>query len=309
MLPVAQAQDAPRILRIGLLSSGEREIRQSLDDAMVRGLRERGYVEGRNLVIERRYSTERIRENARELAGMKLDAVVTTCSPSTHVMREAGSSVPIVMASVSDPVMQGLIASLAKPGGNITGTSSQAENLLAKRLEIAADLLPRGSMLAVVMNGQNPVHALGWVRLETAASSLQFRLHRVELRSGAELAALIDAAARAKASGIFVMPDDPLMFNLRPRLLEAAARHRLPDFHWAAEFVEAGGLMSYGESLGASYFQTATHMDAIARGSRPGDIPVTQPTRFELVINLKRARALGLAIPSAHLMRADRVIA
>jgi putative tryptophan/tyrosine transport system substrate-binding protein len=307
-IPATYAQEAPRTLRIGLLSSGDRDVRQSLDAELVRGLKERGYVEGRNLFIERRYSSVRVLENARELAAMKLDAVLATCSPSTHAMRLASASTPIVMASVSDPVTQGLIASLARPGGNVTGTASHAENLLAKRLEIAADLLPRGATLAVVMSGRNPVHALGWPRLEAAAGGLQLKLLKVELKTADDFAAAMEAAVRAKPAGLFVMPDDPMMFNLRPRLIEMAARHRLPDFHWAAEFADAGGLLSYGESLAASYYQTASYMDSIARGVRPGEMPVTQPTRFELVVNLKTARALGLAIPRAHLLRADRVI-
>lgn len=307
-IPVAFAQEAPRTLRIGLLSSGDRDVRQSLDTELVRGLKERGYVEGRNLFIERRYSSTRVLENARDLAAMKLDAVLATCSPSTHAMRQASASVPIVMASVSDPVTQGLISSLARPGGNITGTASHAENLLAKRLEMAADLLPRGATVAVVMSGRNPVHTLGWARLEAAAHGLQLKLLRVELKNVDEFAAAMEAAARAKPAALFVMPDDPMMFNLRPRLVEAAARLRLPDFHWASEFADAGGLLSYGENLAASYYQTASYMDSIARGLRPGEMPVTQPTRFELVVNLRTARALGITIPRAVLLRADRVI-
>ena len=151
------AQASEKTLRVGLLSSGTLELRESLDQALVQGLREQGYVEGRNLIIERRYGASRVRENASELAGMGLDAILTTCSPSTRVMKEATSSTPIIMAAVSDPVRQGIIASLAKPGRNVTGTSSQAEDLLAKRLELVARLLPKSTTIAVLANGNNPV--------------------------------------------------------------------------------------------------------------------------------------------------------
>ena len=305
---VARAQGAPKTLHIGLLSSGDRDNRSALDEALVRGLNDRGFIEGRNLVIERRYSSEKFRENANELAGMKLDAVLTTCTPSTRVMKEATQSTPIVMVGVSDPVRQGLITSLAKPGGNVTGRSSQAEDLLAKRLELMAGLLPKLSTVAVLMNGGNPVHALGWQQLEEAATGFGLKLLKVELMRAEELDAAMAAAMRSKPAALFVMPDDPMMFNLRPRLMETASRYRLADFYWVAQYVESGGLMSYGESLSDSYYQTAAYLDAVARGALPRDMPVSQPTRFELVVNLKTARARGIAIPSTYLLRADRVI-
>jgi putative ABC transport system substrate-binding protein len=306
--PTASAQAPARILHIGVLSSGDLGNRSSLDEALLSGLRERGYVEGRNLVIERRYSSAKVKANAAELAAMPLDAIVTTCTPSTRIMKEATSSIPIVMAAVSDPVRQGLIASLAKPGHNVTGTTSQAEDLLGKRLEQLAALLPKTTTVAVLMNVNNPVHALAWLRLEEAARVLELKLLKLELAKGADLAAAMEDAARARPAALFVLPDDPMIYNLRPRIIEAAARLRLPDFHWSSEFVDFGGLMSYGESLRESYRATASYMDAIWRGARPGEMPVAQPTRFELVINLKTARALGLQIPQAFVLRADRVI-
>ena len=275
---------------------------------MVQGLRDQGYVEGRNLVIERRYSSTKVKENAKELAGMKLDAILTTCTPSTRTMKETTTSTPIIMAAVSDPVRQGIIASLAKPGQNVTGTSSQAEDLLPKRLELIADLLPGRTTIAVITNANNPVHALGWQRLESAAQQLNLNLVKLELTKGDDLPAAVDAAARAHAGALFVMPDDPMMFNLRPRLVELAAKYRMPDFYWAREFVEVGGLMSYGENLRNSYRAGAVYMDKIKKGANPGDLPVEQPTRFELVINMKTAKMLGLAVPQALLLRADDVM-
>lgn len=304
----AFAQAGPRTLRIGVLSTGDAANRGALEESLVRGLREKGWVEGRNLVIERRYSSERVVENAKDLAAMKLDAVVTSCSPSTRVMRDASASTPIVMASVSDPVSQGLVASLARPGGNVTGTSSQAENLLVKRLELMAELLPGGASVAVVLSGRNPVHEPGWQRLEKAAPAFRFKLQKVVLAHIGDFGTTIDSAMRAKPTALFVMPDDPMMFNLRHRLLETAARHRLPDFHWDGEFVEAGGLTSYGESLRDSYHRTAAYMDGIAKGMSPAQMAVTLPTRFELAVNLKRARALGITVPASYLAKADRVV-
>jgi len=304
----ALAQGADKVLRIGILSSGIMENRGSLDQAMVQGLRDQGYVEGRNLVIERRYSSSKLKENAVELAGMKLDAIVTTCTPSTRTMKEATASTPIVMAAVSDPVRQGIIASLARPGQNVTGTSSQAEDLLGKRLEIIAELVPKATTIAVLGNANNPVHALGWERLEPVARDLHLNLLKVNLGSANDLPAALDAAVHARADALLVLPDDPMMFNLRPRIVELAAQQRLPDFYWASEFVESGGLASYGENLRSSYRATTSYMGKIAKGASPANLPVEQPTRFELVINMKTARALGLTVSQSLLQRADFVI-
>jgi ABC-type uncharacterized transport system substrate-binding protein len=302
------AQTAQRTLHLGILSSGILENRSTLDAALVQGLRDQGYVEGKNLLIERRYSSSKLADNAKELAGMRLDAVITTCTPSTRMMKENTASTPIVMVAVSDPVRQGVIASLAKPGQNVTGTSSQAEDLLPKRLELVAAVLPKTTRIAVLVNGNNPVHALGWQKLEATARGMNIELLKLELRNSNDLGAAFEAAAGSQAAVLFVMPDDPMMFNLRPQIVEFAAKYRMADFYWAREFVESGGLMSYGESLRGSYRASASYIDKIKKGANPGDLPVEQPTRFELVINAKTAKALGLAIPQPLLLRADEVI-
>jgi putative ABC transport system substrate-binding protein len=306
--PFAEAETGDKTLHIGILSSGMLENRDPLDRALVQGLRDQGYVEGRNLIIERRYSSANLRSNADELAGMKLDAIVTTCTPSTRMMKEITSSTPIVMAAVSDPVSQGIIASLARPGQNVTGTSSQAEDLLAKRLEMLTAVLPRSTPIAVLANASNPVHWLGWQRLEEAAREMNLKLIRFEVRRVDELPAAFDAAVQAHAGAVFVMPDDPLMFNARPQLVELAAKYHIPDFYWASEFVQSGGLMSYGESLSGSYRNAAGYMSRIKNGANPAQMPVSQPTKFELVLNLKTARALGLTVPQSLIVRADEVI-
>jgi putative ABC transport system substrate-binding protein len=293
---------------IGILSSGVLENRSPLDAALVQGLRDQGYVEGENLFIERRYCSSNLRDNASELAGMKLDAVLTTCTPSTRLMKQATSSTPIVMVAVSDPVRQGVIASYARPGQNVTGTSSQAEDLLAKRLEMIAMITSKSTTIAVLTNTGNPVHALGWERLEAAARDMNLKLVKVEVGGSSELAPAIASAVQAHAGALLVLPDDPLMFNARPQIVELAAKYHLPDFHWAREFVESGGLMSYGESLRGSYRHAADYIGKIKKGANPGELPVEQPTRFELVINLKTAKALGVAVPPSLLVRADQVI-
>jgi putative ABC transport system substrate-binding protein len=278
----AQAPPSERTLRIAILSSGTQEVRGPFDDALVQGLREHGWVEGRNLTIERRYGSSQVVQNARELAGKNLDAILTTCTPSTRTMMNVTSTTPIVMAAVSDPIRQHIIASYAKPGGNVTGTSSQAEDLLTKRVEQLHALLPAVSTVAVLASPHNPAHALGWQALERAAPGT--------------------------AGALLVLPDDPLMLNVRPQIVAAAARHRMPDFYWERSFVVSGGLLSYGEDLRDTYRTTALYLDKIKKGARPAVLPVEQPKRFELVINQKAARALGLTVPPAMLARADEVL-
>lgn len=193
---------ADKALHIGILSSGAWDVRSGLEQELLKGLREQGYVEGKNLVIERRYAganmISKAPEFARELAGMKLDAIVTTCTPSTRVAKEATSTTPIVMAAVSDPVGQKIISSLAKPGQNVTGLSSQAEELLPKRLEFMSALLPKTAVIAVLMNGRNPVHELGWQKLEGAAQQLKIKLMKIEVRTPDQIAAGMETAARAR---------------------------------------------------------------------------------------------------------------
>jgi len=314
------------MVRLGVLVAGTLEQRGGLDRALVEGLRARGYVEGRNLVIERRYghemsdhsmadggmgdhsTTGQLPRFARELAGMKLDAIVTTCAPSTHAAKNATSSTPIIMASVSDPVGQGLVASLAKPERNITGLSSQADELLPKRLELLASLLSPNTLVAVLANSSNAVHPPMWQKLQGTAQKLKLRLMLVKTGDEAGLSAAFDAAIRARAEALFVLPDDPMAFNVRDRIVAFAAKNRMPDIYWASEFVEAGGLLSYGANLRDSYVEATAYVDKVVKGAKPATLPVAQPTRFELVVNLKTAKALGITIPPSFLLRADRVV-
>jgi ABC-type uncharacterized transport system substrate-binding protein len=304
------AQASGDTLHLGILSSGSPTTnRATLEAALVEGLREQGYVEGRNLTIERRYGTPKdAAANAQDLAGMKLDGVVTTCSGTTEVMKDASSSVPIVMAAVSDPVAQGIISSLARPGKNVTGTSSQSEDLLAKRLEILATVLPKNTVIAVLSNSTNPVHTRHRKAIDDAARHMNVPVIHVQIGEPAQLQAALESGARARAGGLLVLPDDPMMFNLQAQIVAIAAAYRWPDNYWAREYVQLGGLMSYGENLDRSYVAVAKYVDRIKKGANPATLPVEQPTRFELVLNAKRAKELGIVIPQSLLLRADEVL-
>lgn len=313
-LPLAARSQGEQKLRIGILSSGTTEMRGHLEQALLQSLREQGYVEGRNLTIDRRYAgaggRARVIESAKELARLNLDAVITTCTPSTATAKSAIPSTPIVMAAVSDPVGQGLIASLARPGGNITGLSSQGEELLPKMMEFFLRVLPSPATIAVLGNSNNPVHARMWQKLRdfTTARASAHRLLRVEFSAGSNLPNAFEAMARDRADALFVLGDDPLIFNQQRAIVELAAKYRLPDFYWAREFVDAGGLMSYGENLRTGYLGAGVYVAKVAKGARPANLPVQQPTRFELVLNRKRAKALGISIPQDLALLADEVL-
>ncbi len=310
--PFAGAQQSKgETAHIGILVGGGIAQRGHLEQAMLQGLRDQGYVEGRNLVIERRYADgrrERVPEFARELAAMKLDAVVTTCTPSTRAARQASASMSIVMAAVADPVGQRLIASLARPGANITGLSSQAEDILPKMIELFSGVLPRPATVAVLVQGGSDVHPRMWQQLVPIAQALELRLVKIDVANSASLPAAFDTALREQATAVFVLPDEPLFITIRAQIIELAAEHRLPAFYGAREFVDDGGLMSYGENLRRAYRNVATYVSNLGRGAKPADLPVEQPTKFELVINLKTARALGITIPQTVLLRADEII-
>lgn len=306
----AEAQQSKKA-RIGILVTGSFAQRGHLEQALLDGLREQGYAEGKNLVIERRYADgrrERTPQFARELAAMKLDAVVTTCTPSTRAARQATASTPIIMAAVADPVGQRLIASLARPGANITGLSSQAEDILPKMMEFLSEVLAKPATVAVFLQSGSDVHPRMWQKLVPIARALDLRLVKIDVANLADVPAAFDMTLREKANALFVLPDEPMFTNGRGSIVELAARHRLPAFYGAREFVDADGLMSYGENLRTAYRKAASYVNSLARGAKAGDLPVEQPTKFEFVINLKTAKALGITIPQSLLVRADHVI-
>jgi putative ABC transport system substrate-binding protein len=311
--PAGLAQSPKTTAHIGILVGGSLAQRGHLEQALLQGLREQGYVEGKNLILERRYAdghVERTPEFARELAAMKLDAVVTTCTPTTRVAQLTLGSTPIVMAAVADPVGQRLIASLARPGANITGLSSQAEDIMPKMLELFASILPRPTTVAVLTDAISEVHPRMWQALVPVAQALNIKLIKMDVGRPIDVAlpAAFETALREKAGAIFVLPDEPQFLTRRAEIVAFAAKHRLPAFYGAREAVDEGGLMSYGENLRTAYYNAASYIRKVAHGANPGDIPVGQPTKFELVINLKTAKALGLTIPQSLLRRADEVI-
>ena len=312
----ALAQNPDRKLRIGLLVGDVPSPNE--ERALLEGLREQGFVEGRNLTVERGYAHGRVQQVpdiARDLAALKLDAVIATCTPTTRAAMQtfgtSATSTPIIMAAVADPVGQKLIASLARPGANVTGRSSQAEDLIPKKLELFARVLGKPTTVAVLVDSNSAVHARMFEALEPVAQRLKLKLVRVDSGrrpSDVQLPAAFATAVQKNAGALFVLPDEPYFFGKRAEIAALAAQHGLPAFYGLREFVDAGGLMSYGESMTASYRSVADYVGKIAAGAKPGDLPVAQPTQFELVINLKTAKALGITVPNDMLLQADHVI-
>jgi putative ABC transport system substrate-binding protein len=310
------AQTGERKLRIGILVGDLPAPNE--EKALLQGLREHGFVEGRNLVVERGYADGRVQQVpgiARDFAAQKLDAVIATCTPTTRAAMQAfgntAGSTPILMAAVADPVGQRLIASLARPGANITGRSSQAEDLIPKKLELFARALGKPTTVAVLVDSNSAVHARMFEALVPVAQQLKLELVKVEAGrrpTDVQLPAAFAAAVQRNAGAVFVLADEPFFFARRAEIAALAAQHRLPSFYGAREFVDAGGLMSYGESLAESWRSLADYIAKIAAGAKPGELPVAQPTQFELVVNMKTASALGLTLPRSVLVSADEVI-
>ncbi|HWH82037.1 MAG TPA: ABC transporter substrate-binding protein [Burkholderiaceae bacterium] len=302
--------------RIGLLLLGAPGQRDEVDRNLLIGLNELGYAEGRNLLLERRYAHSelaRLAGFAQEFVEKKLDAIVTTCTPTTRAAHAATQSIPIVMIAVSDPVASAFVQSLAHPGTNVTGRSSQSNDIVPKMLDLFVQSVPRASPLAVLVNVTNPAQEPLWQHALQVAKALNLELQRIELRSaanvrGEDLPAAFERAVAGRAGGVFVLPDDPMNLLNRARIIALAQQHRLPALYGPSEFPESGGLMSYGESIADSARLSARHVDRLLKGARPDTLPVEQPTRFELVVNLQTARQLGVAIPKDMLVIADRVI-
>ena len=306
---IAQPQNRP--VRVGLIAFSRSELRTDLERSLIEGLRKRGYVEGYNLDFERRYADgnpDRVREIAAELAGSKFDAIVTTCTPTTLVMKSATNSTPLVMASVSDPVGQKLIASYSRPGGNITGTASQFEELAPKMLELFHEAIPDVTSMAVILSPTNPVHKIFLKEINAAAASLKIELTAAPIARADELPSAMDNIHRSNIRAVIVLPDDSFLFDLRPGIVQQVSLSHLPSFFGLREAVEEGGLMSYGEDLRLSYSRVAYYVDRILNGQKPTDLPVEQPTKFELVVNRKTARALGIKLPASLIVQADEVI-
>lgn len=308
---VGVASAAAKNLRVAILFSGFEPIYAAPGESFVIGLRELGYVEGKNLTVDRRYAHlrgDQLPAIARELAALRPDVIVTGCTSSTRAAMQATQQIPIVMASVSDPVGQGFVKNLARPGTNVTGRSSQSRELMPKMLELLHAAVPGTKRIAVFIDTINTAHEALWSDVEAAARPLGITTVRAEVRGLADLDSALDRLKKITAGGLLVLPDDPVTFNVRRRMIDAANQRGMPALYGPREFVAEGGFMSYGESFPDSYRQVGAYVDKLARGAKAAELAIEQPTRFRLVINLKTASMLGITPPKTLLLRADELI-
>ena len=307
----AEAQQAGKVYRIGLLDfSAPDTARLAWWNAFRQRMRELGYVEGQNVAFEPRWGQgddNRIPKLAAELVGLKVDLIVTAGSKTAITLKRATSTIPIVMATGSDPVATGLVASLRQPGGNVTGMTSINSELAAKRLDLLRNLAPRVSRIAILWDETDAGSRLGEQEAEAAAKTAGLTIHSVPVSSTAGLEATFATVVRGRAGALMVVSTSRL-FSYRKRIAELALKNRLPTVVGFREFVAAGALASYGTDYPDLFRRAAVYVDKILKGAKPADLPIEQPTKFELVINLKTAKALGLTIPPSLLGRADEVI-
>ena len=306
----ADAQQTGKVHRIGFLIPAASTLAPLRLEPFRQGLNELGYVEGRNVVIEARWAEgkiERLPELAAELVRLKVDIIVAAATPAVQAAKNATSTIPIVMVDPGDPVRTGLVTSLARPGGNVTGLSSVTPDIAAKQLQLLTEAVSNVASVAFLWNSANPAAGLALKETQAAARTLGVKLHSIEVRSPEDFEGSFGAIARERVSALMVF-SDPLTFTHRRRIMDFAARNRLPTMSGAREFVDTGGVMSYGPNFPQMFRYAATYVHKILRGTKPADLPVEQPTKFELVINLKTAKALGLTIPQHVLIRADKVI-
>jgi len=305
---VARAQQLAGVHRLGNLSlrSGPDET----DEAFIQGLRELGHVEGRSIAIEYRWAggkAERLPEMAAELVRQKVELIVAQGTLASEAAKRATASIPIVFVGVGDPVGSGLVASLSRPGGNVTGFTILSTDLAGKRLQILRELLPRADRVALLVHRPASPTPLLIREMRAASQKLGIQITAQEIDAAVDLPSAFAAMKRERAQAL-VVQQNPITTENARRIAELAAQHRLPAIYYRRDFVEAGGLMSYGANAGVIYRRAATYVDKILKGAKPADLPVEQPTKFEFIINLKAAKALGLPIPPALLVRADEVI-
>ena len=311
-LGTAAAQPPGKVPRVGYLNPGSSSdpVRQRRLEALRQGLRELGYVEGQNIALEPRWAEgkyDRYPALAADLVRSKVDVIVAWSGQATKAAQEATRTIPIVMSLVNDPVGSGLVASLARPGGNVTGTTLMSPDVVGKRLELLKEVVPKVSRVAVLQHPDNPASAALVREAEAGARALGVRLQILGVRNSAEIDSAFAAMTREQAGAFMYLPD-AIFDNQRRQILELAAKRRLPAIVGSRQYAEAGGLLAYGADFLALERRAATFVDKILRGAKPADLPVEQPTKFELVLNLRTAKALGLTFPSSILLRADSVI-
>ena len=306
----SRGQTPAKIPHIGYLSTGTAESNGALLDALKDSLRELGYVDGKNIIIDVGWVgpyANRFPELAASMVKASPSAIVGTCVPSTRAAKNATGTIPVVMSIDGDPVAAGLIASLAHPGGNVTGTSTLFEALIPKWIELINETVPKAQSLAVLSDPDNVVDEYLWAKTKDAAERLRVSVQQFSARRPAEIEPAF-ADMKQKGIGAAVVLTEAFLTSQQPRIVAAVSRERLPAIFGYSEFAEAGGLMSYGVSYRAYYRRVARYIDAVLKGAKPGDLPVEQPTKIELVVNLKAAQALGVTVPQSLLLRADEVI-
>ena len=306
----AHAQQTKKIPRIGFLGTASPSIISARLEAFRQGLRELGYIEGKNIVVEYRWAEgklDRQPDLAAELVRLKVDVIVTAGPTSTRPVKEATSTIPIVMAFDTDPIGNGFVASLARPGGNVTGLSSLAPELSGKQLELLKETLPKLSRVAVLGSSSNPGNAQAVREAELAAGAFRVALQPLDILGPQDIETAFRQARKERAGAIVVL-QSPVATNQRIQITDLAAKNRLPAMYDRVEFVEDGGLMTYSVSSTDLFRRAATYVDKILKGAKPADLPVEQPKKFEFIINLKAAKQVGLTIPPTVLARADKVI-
>ena len=306
----AEAQPPGKVPRIGVLVVATRSFFSTRIESFRQGLRELGYVEGKNVLIEYRYAEGKLDllpALASELVQLKVDVIVTASPPGVQAAKNATSTIPIVFAAIGDPVGGGFVASLARPGGNVTGLSILAPALSGKRLELLKEAFPKVTRVVILWNPTSSGEALSFREMPAVAKALGVQHQSMEVRAANDFEDGFQRAKQEGAQALVTMPSPVINAN-RQQILEFAAKNRLPAMYAGSEFVEAGGLMSYGPNYTDQFRRAAVFVDKILKGAKPADLPVEQPTKFELIINLKTAKALGLTIPPSLLQRADQVI-
>jgi putative ABC transport system substrate-binding protein len=307
---VAQAQQPTKIPRIGFLAASSVSANATRAEAFRRGLRELGYVEGKNIVTEYRYADgkfDRLAALAAELVRLKVDIIVSAGPTATRPAKEATNTIPIVMGFDDDPVANGFVASLARPGGNITGLSTLAPEISGKQLELLKEIIPRLSRVAVFGNSTRPGTALSLKEMELAARAFGVKLQYLDVLDIKDIETAFQAASKGRADAIIVL-GNPVINSQRTQVADLAVKHRLPAMYAQPEFMDAGGLVYYGASFSDIFRRAATYVDKILKGRPPTELPVEQPMKFEFIISLKAAKQIGLTIPPNVLVRADKVI-
>jgi len=306
----AEAQQPTKIPRIGLLNATAPSAVSARTEAFRQGLRDLGYVEGKNIVIEYRHAEgklDRLPALAAELVRLNMDVILTAGPGDTSAAKEATSTIPIVMALDDDPVRNGFVASLARPGGNITGLSTLAPEISGKQLELLKEIVPRFSRVAVLGTSTRPGNVQALREVELAAAAFKVQPQYLDVQASKDIGTAFQAASKGRADAVLVL-SSVVFFSQRKQLAELAVTSRLPAIYSRAEFVEAGGLMTYGVSIADLFRRAATYVDKILKGAKPADLPVEQPKKFDFIINLKTAKQIGVTIPPNVLARADRVI-